>query len=128
MLQDYYKDKKTREEQKLPPLPLNVNQTEEIVKAFETNKATEKDLILIENEVPPGVDEASFIKAAFLKDIALNKVSSDLISPQHSIFLLGTMLGGYSVEVLVELLKKSDYQGDVAKALENMFLLSLIHI
>ena len=122
MLQDYYKDKKTREEQKLPPLPLNVNQTEEIVKAFETNKATEKDLILIENEVPPGVDEASFIKAAFLKDIALNKVSSDLISPQHSIFLLGTMLGGYSVEVLVELLKKSDYQGDVAKALENMFL------
>ena len=97
MLQDYYKDKKTREEQKLPPLPLNVNQTEEIVKAFETNKATEKDLVLIENEVPPGVDEASFIKAAFLKDIALNKVSSDLISPQHSIFLLGTMLGGLSL-------------------------------
>ena len=76
MLQDYYKEKKTREEQKLPPLPLNVNQTEEIVKAFETNKATEKDLILIENEVPPGVDEASFIKAAFLKDIALHKIIS----------------------------------------------------
>ena len=124
MLEGYYKDKAEREKEGLPPLPLSAEQVQSIAEAFENGNGNEELLSLLENEVPPGVDEAAYVKAAFLKDIALEKTTTDLISPEKSIQLLGTMLGGYSVEALVEILKeKSQEFGPViAAALKETIL------
>ena len=61
-------------------------------------------LDLITNGVPPGVDEAAYVKAAFLADLATGKASSPLIDAKHATELLGTMMGGYNIAPLVKLL------------------------
>ena len=109
MLEGYYKEKKNRREEGLPPLPLNAEQVQSIADLFEKGQGSQELLDLLENQVPPGVDEAAYVKAAFLKDLALEKISTELISPEKSIQMLGTMLGGYSVEALVEVLKSGKY-------------------
>ncbi len=65
-------------------------------------------LDLIANRTPAGVDQAAYVKAAFLADIANGKASSPLISAEKAVELLGTMLGGYNVQALVALLDLSD--------------------
>ena len=122
MLKGYYKEKENRREEGLPPLPLNAEQVQSIADLFEKGKGSQELLDLLENEVPPGVDEAAYVKAAFLKDLALENISSDLIPPEKSIQLLGTMLGGYSVEALVEVLKSDKYGPNVVSALKNTIL------
>jgi aconitate hydratase 2/2-methylisocitrate dehydratase len=122
MLEGYYKEKIAREEQGLPPLPLNAEQVQEIANVFEQGKGSNDLLNLLENEVPPGVDEAAYVKAAFLKDIATEKLSNDLISPKKAISMLGTMLGGYSVEALVEILKIGKFGSAAAEALKSTIL------
>ena len=122
MLEGYYKEKIAREEQGLPPLPLNAEQVQEIANVFEQGKGSNDLLNLLENEVPPGVDEAAYVKAAFLKDIATEKLSTDLISPEKAISMLGTMLGGYSVEALVEILKIGKFGPAAAGALKSTIL------
>ena len=104
MFESYNKDKINRQEQGLPPLPLNAEQTQELIKLFEKEEAQQEHLDLLENEVSPGVDESAYVKAGYLKELALEQYSN-LISPSHAIKLLGTMLGGYSVEALVSILK-----------------------
>ena len=59
---------------------------------------------LISNRVPPGVDEAAYVKAAFLSDVALGNVASPLIDKITAVDLLGDMHGGYNIETLVKLL------------------------
>ena len=63
MFESYNKDKINRQEQDLPPLPLNAAQTQELIKLFEKEEAQQEHLILLENEVSPGVDEAAYVKA-----------------------------------------------------------------
>ncbi len=122
MLQNYQKHKQERQEQGLPPLPLDASQTQELVKIFENGGADEFCLDLLINQVPPGVDESAYVKAAFLKDIALENIEIELISPAKAIELLGTMLGGYSVEALVEILKANKFGPQVVNALKNTIL------
>ena len=122
MLQGYYDESKKREKDGLPPLPLTAQEVQEIANAFESSSGNVELLNLIENEVSPGVDEAAYVKAAFLKDLALEETKTDLITPQKSIEMLGTMLGGYSVEALVEILKKGKFAAEAAKALKNTIL------
>ncbi len=122
MLQDYQKHKQEREKQGLPPLPLNISQIQKLVTIFEKGKADEFCLDLLINQVPPGVDEAAYVKAAFLKDIALTNIVIDLITPEKAIELLGTMMGGYSVEALVEILKANKLGPQVVNALKNTIL------
>ena len=122
MLQGYYEESKKREKDGLPPLPLTAQEVQEIANAFESSSGNVELLNLIENEVSPGVDEAAYVKAAFLKDLALEETKTDLITPQKSIEMLGTMLGGYSVEALVEILKKGKFAAEAAKALKNTIL------
>ena len=122
MFESYNKDKITRQEQGLPPLPLNAEQTQELIKLFEKEEAQQEHLSLLENEVSPGVDEAAYVKAGYLKELALEQSYSNLISPSHAIKLLGTMLGGYSVEALVSILKSSNYQKEAAEALKHTIL------
>ena len=122
MLEGYYKEKENRREDGLPPLPLNAEQVQSIADLFEKGQGSQELLDLLEQQVPPGVDEAAYVKAAFLKDLALEKISSELISPEKSIQMLGTMLGGYSVEALVEVLKSEKYGSNVVSALKNTIL------
>jgi len=90
----------------LPPLPLDAAQTASLVDLLKNPPDGEADFLLdlLENRVPPGVDQAAYVKAAFLSDIARGKANSPVICAQHAVEVLGTMLGGYNVATLVELL------------------------
>ena len=102
----------------VPPLPLDAKKTAEVVellKKKEGDQAFLKDLLA--NRVPPGVDEAAYVKAAFLNDVAQKKVTCKAISPVYAIELLGTMFGGYNVQPLVDALSSND--GSVARAACN---------
>ena len=90
----------------LPPLPLSAEQTAELVVLLKHPPAGEESTLLelLENRVPAGVDQAAYVKAAFLSDIALGNAASPLVTPVKAVQLLGTMLGGYNVQALVALL------------------------
>ena len=106
MLHAYQQHTIERAQQNLPPLPLNAEQVAELVALFKNPPADQAQILinLLSNQVPAGVDQAAYIKAAFLADIAKGKTSSPIINQQQAIALLGTMLGGYNVIALVELL------------------------
>jgi aconitate hydratase 2/2-methylisocitrate dehydratase len=111
MLTDYQNHVTERAALGLPPLPLNAEQTSQLVDLVKSPPARQEALLLslLEDRVPAGVDQAAYVKAAFLADIANGKAKSSLVSREHAIKLLGTMLGGYNVPVLVALL-----DGDLA--------------
>jgi aconitate hydratase 2/2-methylisocitrate dehydratase len=73
--------------------------------------------------VPPGVDQAAYVKAAFLADVATGKASSPVIDPQHATKLLGTMLGGYNIQPLVDLLDVEALAPTVTDALAHTLLM-----
>lgn len=105
-----------RLEQGLPPLPLNAEQTALLVELIKNPPAGEETFLvdLLTHRVPPGVDEASYVKAGFLADVASGKIVNELISAEQAVFLLGTMLGGYNVQPLIGLLESD--KPTVAKA------------
>ena len=75
------------------------------------------------NRVPAGVDDAAYVKAAFLADISQKKIKCELISPKDATFYLGTMLGGYNVEPLINLIDDQEC-GDIAvEALSKTLLI-----
>ncbi|NCN42814.1 MAG: bifunctional aconitate hydratase 2/2-methylisocitrate dehydratase [Piscirickettsiaceae bacterium CG_4_9_14_3_um_filter_43_564] len=115
MLEAYRQQVAEREAEGIPPLPMDAKQTAKLVELIKTPPAGEADFVLdlFENRVPPGVDEASYVKASFLADVAAEKVSVELISPVRATFLLGTMLGGYNVQPLIQLLDSQNI--DVAQ-------------
>lgn len=92
------------------PPPLDAEQTSELCKQLENPEAGEEDLLvdLLANRVPPGVDEAAYVKAAFLDSVANGQVSSPLVSRERAVELLGTMQGGYNIAPLIKLLKSSE--------------------
>ncbi|MBD3820720.1 MAG: bifunctional aconitate hydratase 2/2-methylisocitrate dehydratase [Thiotrichales bacterium] len=110
MLEAYRQHVTEREAQGIPPLPLDAKQTAELVELIKNPPAGEEAFVvdLLTNRVPPGVDEASYVKASFLADVAKGTLSVDLISAEQATFLLGTMLGGYNVQPLIELLDSND--------------------
>ena len=65
-------------------------------------------LHLLSERIPPGVDEAAYVKATWLSAVAQADAKSPLVSPLEATRLLGTMVGGYNVAALIELLKHSD--------------------
>ena len=82
----------------LPPLPLNAEQVAALVELLKVTPASSPDAAelvdLLENRIPAGVDQAAYVKAAFLADIAKGAAKSALVSPARAVELLGTMLGG----------------------------------
>lgn len=110
MLQAYRQHAAERLAQGIPPLPLDAKQTAELVELIKNPPAGEEAFVveLLTDKVPPGVDEASYVKASFLADVAKGTVKTQLITPQQATFLLGTMLGGYNVQPLIDLLEASD--------------------
>lgn len=118
MLKTYATHVQERAAQNLPPLPLSAEQVAQLVELIKNPPAgEEKNLIdLLENRIPAGVDQAAYVKAAFLSDIANGKAISSLIDAEKAVQLLGTMLGGYNVQALVALLDLSNSNPPMAAA------------
>ncbi len=125
-LEEYRKHVEERAKLGIPPLPLNAKQVEELVKLLQQIPIVEEDYLmdLFLNRVPPGVDDAAFVKAKFLADIIEGKTYSPAISPEHAVEILGTMLGGYNVEPLIKALEHKDenIRKKAADALKDILL------
>ena len=124
MLVEYREHVNKRKSQNIPPKPLNADQTSGLVKLLKNPPKGEENFLLdlISNRVPPGVDEAAYVKASFLSAIATAKDHSPIISRELSVKLLGQMLGGYNVATLVELLDDEDMQECAAEQLKSTIL------
>ena len=124
MLVEYREHVNKRKSQNIPPKPLNADQTSDLVKLLKNPPKGEENFLLdlISNRVPPGVDEAAYVKASFLSAIATAKDQSPIISRELSAKLLGQMLGGYNVATLVELLDDEDMQECAAEQLKSTIL------
>ena len=124
MILDTYKTHTNdRIKEQLPPLPLNPQQTAELIEYIkdETHQNLDEALNLLLHKVPAGVDQAAYIKAGFLNDIANKKITSSVLTPEKAIQVLGTMLGGYNVQALVPLLD-SEFADEAVKALAKITL------
>ena len=110
MLENYHKHAEERAELGIPPLPLTAEQTSELCELLKNPPEDKKEelLMLLRDRIPPGVDEAAYVKAGFLTGVAKGEITCPLISRQGAVDLLGTMMGGYNVQSLVDLLKSSD--------------------
>ena len=124
MLENYQKSLKERAELGIPPLPLDAEQTSGLIELIKEAKSENKELLdLLINRVPAGVDDAAYVKAAFLADLSQKKIKCELISPKEATFYLGTMLGGYNVEPLIKLIDDEEC-GEVAiEALSKTLLI-----
>ena len=109
----------------IPALPLTKDQTAELVKLLKTPaKGTESELLeLITNRVPAGVDEAAKVKAEFLDKVAKGEEKSPLISRIKATELLGTMVGGYNIKPLVDLLSDDECGLASAEGLKKTLLM-----
>lgn len=122
MMQDYLKQVADRAKLGIPALPLTPEFTAEVCSLLEKPSATADLVELLENRVAPGVDPASEVKAAWLAKVAKGEVKSPLIDKKRAVFLLGTMLGGYNVKPLVDLLGDKELGVDAANALKHTIL------
>ena len=122
MLENYNKSFKERDDLGIPPLPLSAEQTSELVELIK-NENSKELLDLLINRVPAGVDDAAYVKAAFLADISQRKIQCELISPKEATFYLGTMLGGYNVEPLINLIDDQECGEVAVEALSKTLLI-----
>ena len=106
MLEAYRKHAAERAEQGIVPKPLSAEQVAGLVELLKSPPAGEEEFLmdLLSNRVPAGVDEAAYVKAGFLSAVAKGEAKSPLIDQPLAVKLLGTMLGGYNISTLVELL------------------------
>lgn len=106
MNEQYQKHVFERQKESLPPLPLNAEQTAELVALLKKAKpeSSQQLMTLFKERVPSGVDQSAYIKAAYLTAIAKNEEVSNIISKNDAIEILGTMVGGYNVQSLIGLL------------------------
>ena len=107
-IEDYKAHVAERETLGVPPLPLSAEQTVEVIEFIKTNEHTEMMLDLLENRVSPGVDDAAYVKAAFLNELAKETHHVTSISPEKAVAMLGTMLGGYNVKPMIDSLSSSN--------------------
>ncbi|MFA5721610.1 MAG: bifunctional aconitate hydratase 2/2-methylisocitrate dehydratase, partial [Aliarcobacter sp.] len=125
LLQEYKAHEAQRaKEGGLPGLALTAAQTAELVELLKANKVEDAEyaLNLFKNKINPGVDDAAYVKAAFLNDVVQGKVACSVISKVEAVEILGTMMGGYNVPPLVEALKVAEVADAAAKELKNTIL------
>lgn len=124
IITEYKKHTTEREALGVPPLALTAEETVELIELLKADSLKEADYLmdLFENHVNPGVDDAAYVKAAFLNDVVQGKASSSVISREKAIEILGTMLGGFNVKPLVEALKIDALASLAADQLKNTIL------
>ncbi len=122
MIEAYLKHQEERNAQGIPALPLNPEQTAELCKLLQAPPAGKEEFLLnlLKDRVSPGVDPAAEVKAAFLGEILVGKASSPLINKIDAVKILGTMIGGYNVQPLIEALKDAELAEEAACALSGL--------
>jgi len=125
VLESYRKHVAQREADGLPPLPLDAAQVAELVELIKNPPAGEDTFVLdlLIHRVPPGVDQAAYVKAAFLTDVAKGNTACGLITQVRATELLGTMLGGYNIQPLIDCLDISETADAAATALSHTLLI-----
>lgn len=125
MLEAYRKHVEERAAEGVPPKPLSPEWTADLVELLKAPPAGEDDLLLdlITNRVPPGVDEAAYVKAGFLSAIVKGDATSPLIDKAHAIKLLGMMLGGYNISTLVDALDDTELGALAGEQLKHTLLM-----
>ncbi|ORU93725.1 MAG: aconitate hydratase B [Cycloclasticus sp. symbiont of Poecilosclerida sp. N] len=124
MLEEYRKHVEERAAIGVVPKPLDADQVSGLVELLKTPPAGEGEFLLdlITNRVPAGVDEAAYVKAGFLAAITKGETSSPLIDATRATELLGTMLGGYNIMPLVDLLDSAELAQTAADQLSHILL------
>ncbi|MGL4380076.1 MAG: bifunctional aconitate hydratase 2/2-methylisocitrate dehydratase [Vibrio sp.] len=125
MLEAYRKHVAERAAEGVVPRALDAEQVAGLVELLKNPPQGEEAFVLdlLENRIPPGVDEAAYVKAGFLTAVTQGKVSSPLISRAKAAELLGTMQGGYNIEPLIALLDDAALAPIAAKALSHTLLM-----
>ncbi|PXY01590.1 bifunctional aconitate hydratase 2/2-methylisocitrate dehydratase [Marinifilum breve] len=124
MLEQYLKHEEARNAKGIPALPLNAEQTQDLCGLLQNPIQGKEDFLLhlFTERIAPGVDDSTKVKAEFLGQILKNEVSTPLIDKKKAIEILGTMMGGYNVQVLVEALQNEELAMDAAEALKGIIL------
>ncbi|GLT18448.1 aconitate hydratase B [Vibrio zhanjiangensis] len=125
MLEAYRKHVAERAAEGVVPKPLDAEQVAGLVELLKNPPQGEEAVLLdlLENRIPPGVDEAAYVKAGFLTAVTKGEVQSPLVSREKAAQLLGTMQGGYNIAPLVELLEDKALAPISAKALSHTLLM-----
>ncbi|HDM8043775.1 TPA: bifunctional aconitate hydratase 2/2-methylisocitrate dehydratase [Vibrio campbellii] len=125
MLEAYRKHVEERAAEGVVPKPLDAEQVAGLVELLKNPPQGEEAFILdlLENRIPPGVDEAAYVKAGFLTALAKGEVESPLVSREKAAELLGTMQGGYNIAPLVEFLDDDLLAPISVKALSHTLLM-----
>lgn len=124
MLQAYRQHVQERADLGTVPLPLTEFQVADLIELIKNPPAGEEAFLmdLLVNRVPAGVDQAAYVKAAFLAAIVKGEATSPLIDKKKAVDILGTMQGGYNVMPLVEALDDAEVAGEAAEALKKTLL------
>ena len=124
MLEAYRQHVAERAELNIPPVPLSPEQVASLIELLKAPPAGEAQALveLLTERVPPGVDEAAYVKAGFLSALAKGEEQCALIDREHAITLLGDMHGGYNIGTLVGLLDDSEYGASAARELKKTLL------
>jgi aconitate hydratase 2/2-methylisocitrate dehydratase len=125
MLQEYRKHVEERAALGIPPLALSAQQTADLIELIKNPPAGEEAFLveLLTHRVPAGVDDAAKVKASYLAAVAFGTEKTPLISPEKATELLGTMLGGFNIAPLIELLDNEQLAQIAADALKNTLLM-----
>ena len=108
----------------IPPLPLSAEQTADVVNLLKKEHQDNELLLhLLKERVPAGVDDAAYVKAGFLSDLTKGETESPYISKEDAVAILGTMLGGYNIQPLIDCLEIEGLADDAATALSNTLLI-----
>jgi len=126
LIQEYRTHTEERAASGIPPLPLTAEQARELIELLQQDPVAEQDYLLelFCEHISPGVDDAAFEKAAFLDSIVKGEKASSALSAVEAVTILGTMLGGYNVQPLVDAL--SNENSDVAAAAADMLKKTLL--
>src|SRR5690606_9300201 len=126
MLDSYRTEAAAREAIGIPPLPLTAHQTADLIELLKNPPAGEEQFLLdlFVHRVPAGVDEAASVKASYLAAVALGTEVCPLIDGKRATELLGTMLGGYNISALIELLDHPELAPVAAEGLQQTQLMS----
>ena len=125
MLEAYRKHVEERAAEGVIAQPLNAEQVAALIELLKTPPQGEEAVLLdlFENRIPPGVDEAAYVKAGFLAAITTGEAQSPLVTKAKAAQLLGTMQGGYNIEPLVTLLDDVELAPIAVTALSHTLLM-----